>query len=50
MNSKEIFSLALGLQIPWSVKEVKLSSLSPTEQELRMFTGRNEKAFSDLYS
>jgi hypothetical protein len=42
MNSKEIFSLALGLQIPCSVKEVKLSSLSSTEQELHIYIGDSE--------
>ena len=37
MNSKEIFSIALGLQSPWQVTEVCLEEISVNEQELHIY-------------
>jgi hypothetical protein len=37
MNSKELFSIALGLQNPWQISEVRLDSITKNEQELHIY-------------
>jgi transposase len=37
MNSKEVFSIALGLESPWQVSEVRLDKVSESEQELHIY-------------
>jgi hypothetical protein len=38
MNSKEIFSVALSIESPWEVKEVKFSTLSSSSEcELHIY-------------
>lgn len=37
MNSKEIFVLALGLQAPWEIKEVRFESITEYERELHIY-------------
>ena len=37
MNSKEVFSVALGLESPCQVVEVRLDKLSKSEHELHIY-------------
>jgi hypothetical protein len=51
MNSKEIFSAALGIQRSWNVTSIKLASVLSTEQEFHILFVAESKIFSsfDIY-